>query len=128
MEERVEYSPVRAHQRFAAMERALVLVNQGPESLPFHIMDISEGGLSFRYLGKKLKRSEIKKVSLYHNDKLIVEDIPINAISDYRMQDNLVPVRRGSIIFKELTPEQLSKLEKFIQEFTKAPLPIKPKD
>jgi len=88
-------------------------------------MDISEGGLSFRYLGKKLKRSEIKKVSLYHNDKLIVEDIPIGAISDYRLQDNLIPVRRGSIIFKDLTPEQQKKLEKFIQEYTKAPLPIK---
>ena len=125
MEDRVKYSPVRIHQRFSAMERALVLINQGPEALPYHIMDISEGGLSFRYLGKKLKRSEIKKVSLYHNDKLVVEDIPINAISDYRMNDNLVPVRRGSIIFKELTPEQLGKLEKFIQEFTKAPLPIK---
>ncbi len=125
MESRVKYSPVRSHQRFEAMERALVLVNEGPEALPYHIMDISEGGLSFRYLGKKLKRSEIKKVSLYHNDKLIVEDIPINAISDYRLSDNLVPVRRGSIIFKELTPEQLEKLEKFIQEYTKAPLPIK---
>ena len=125
MESRVKYSPVRVHQRFAAMERALVLLNQGPETLPYHIMDISEGGLSFRYLGKKIKRSEIKKVSLYHNDRLIVDDIPINTVSDYRLSDNLVPVRRGSIIFKELSPEQLDKLEKFIQEFTKAPLPIK---
>ncbi|MDA3903375.1 MAG: PilZ domain-containing protein [Desulfuromusa sp.] len=124
MESRIQYSPVRAHQRFSAMDRALVLINQGPESLPYHIMDISEGGLSFRYLGQKLKRSEIKKVSLYHDYKLVVDDIPINTISDYRLRDNLVPVRRGSIIFKELNPEQLSKLETFIQRFTEAPLPI----
>ena len=124
MESRIQYSPVRAHQRFAAMDRALVMISQGPESLPYHIVDISEGGLSFRYLGKKLKRSEIKKVSLYLDYKLIVDDIPINAISDYRLHDNLVPVRRGSIIFKELTDEQLSKLETFIQSFTKAPLPV----
>jgi len=124
MESRVQYSPVRSYQRFKAMDRALVLINQGPESLPYHIVDISEGGLSFRYLGKKLKRSEIKKVSLYHDYKLVVDDLPINAISDYRLQNNLVPVRRGSIIFKKLTDEQLSKLEAFIQSFTEAPLPV----
>ena len=125
MESRVKYSPVRSYQRFKAMDRALVLVDQGPESLPFHIMDISEGGLSFRYLGQKLRRSEIKKVSLYHDYKLIVDDIPIKAISDYRLRDNIVPIRRGSILFKDLDPEKLSKLETFIREFAEAPLPIK---
>ncbi len=125
MESRVKYSPVRSYQRFKAMDRALVLVDQGPESLPFHIMDISEGGLSFRYLGQKLRRSEIKKVSLYHDYKLIVDDIPIKAISDHRLRDNIVPIRRGSILFKDLDPEKLSKLETFIREFAEAPLPIK---
>ena len=125
MESRVKYSPVRSYQRFKAMDRALVLVDLGPESLPFHIMDISEGGLSFRYLGQKLKRSEIKKISLYHDYKLIVDDIPIKAISDYRLRDNIVPIRRGSILFKDLDPEKLSKLETFIREFAEAPLPIK---
>ncbi len=124
MESRVKYSPVRSYQRFKAMDRALVLIDQGPESLPYHIVDISEGGLSFRYLGKKLKRSDIKKISLYHDYKLIVDDIPIKAISDHRLQDNIVPVRRGSILFKDLDPDKLSKLEDFIKTFTKAPLPI----
>ena len=124
MESRVKYSPVRSYQRFKAMERALVLVDQGPESLPFHIVDISEGGLSFRYLGQKLKRSEVKKVSLYHDYKLIVEDIPIKAISDHRLRNNIVPVRRGSILFKELDPEKHSQLETFIKSFTEAPLPV----
>ena len=125
MESRVKYSPVRSYQRFKAMDRALVLVDQGPESLPFHIMDISEGGLSFRYLGQKLKRSEVKKISLYHDYKLIVDDIPIKAISDYRMRDSIVPIRRGSILFKDLDLEKLGKLESFIKSFTEAPLPIK---
>ena len=124
MESRVEYSPVRSYQRFKAMDRALVLVDQGPESLPYHIMDISEGGLSFRYLGQKLKRSEIKKISLYHDYKLIVDDIPIKSISDYRLQNNIIPVRRGSILFKDLDSEKLSALETFIKSYTEAPLPI----
>lgn len=124
MESRIQYSPVRQYQRFKAMDRALVLVDNGPESLPYHIVDISEGGLSFRYLGQKLKRSDVKKVSLYHDYELIVDDIPIKSISDYRLRDNLVPVRRGSVRFAEMEEEKLSRLEKFIQSFTEAPLPV----
>ncbi len=118
------YSPVRSHQRFKAADRALVLVNRGPDTLPYHIIDISLGGLSFRYLGQKLKRSEIDQISLYHEAELIVEDIPIKAVSDYRLQDSLVPVRRGSVSFSELDQEKLQKLEDFIARFTVAPLKI----
>lgn len=124
MESRLQYSPVRQYQRFKAMDRALVLVDDGPESLPFHIMDISEGGLSFRYLGQKLSRSSIKKLSLYHDYELIVDDIPIKTVSDYRLRDNLVPVRRGSVRFAEMDDEKLSQLERFIQNYTEAPLPV----
>jgi hypothetical protein len=124
MESRIKYSPVREYQRFKAMDRALILIDQGPESLPYHIMDISEGGLSFRYLGQKLRRSEVKKISLYHDNELIVDDLPIKSISDYRLRDNLVPVRRGSVRFAELEKEKLQKLECFIRSFTEAPLPI----
>ncbi len=124
MESRLKYQPAREHQRFIAMHRALVLIDSGPEALPYHIMDISESGLSFRYLGQKLKRSEIKEVSLYHDFDLVAENIPVQAVSDYRLQDNLVPVRRGSLIFKDLNSDQKSQLERFIQNYTEAPLPI----
>lgn len=123
MESRTQYSPARSYQRFKAAERALVLVNRDPEALPYHIMDISEGGLSFRYLGQKLNSSEVKEISLYHNDQLIVGDLPIKAVSDYRLRDDMVPVRRGSVCFKDLGPEKLSKLELFIQKYTESPLP-----
>ena len=124
MESRVQYSPARAHQRFSAADRALVLINHEPEALPYHIIDISEGGLSFRYLGKELKRSEVTKGSLYHDHKLIIDDLSINTASDYCLRDNMVPVRRRGVTFKELTLDQLSKLETFIQNYTEAPLPI----
>lgn len=124
MESRIQYSPVRQFQRFKAMDRALILIDQGPESLPYHIMDISEGGLSFRYLGQRLKRSKVKKISLYHDHELIVDDLPIQSISDYRLRDNLVPVRRGSVRFAQLDEDKLSKLESYIRSFTEAPLPV----
>lgn len=124
MESRLTYQPAREHQRFKAVHRALVLVDQGPESLPYHIMDISENGLSFRYLGQKLRKTDVKEISLYHDFELIVEGIPVQTVSDYRLQDNLVPVRRSSVSFKDLTKEQQNKLEQFIQNYTEAPLPI----
>lgn len=124
MESRLTYQPARSHQRFKAVNRALILIDQGPESLPYHIMDISEGGLSYRYLGQKLKRSEIKEVSLYHDFELILDAVPVRTVSDYRLRDNLVPVRRGSLYFKDLSSEQQGRLQNFIREFTEAPLPI----
>jgi hypothetical protein len=124
MESRHNYQPARSHQRFKAMHRALVLINQGPEALPYHIMDISEGGLSFRYLGQKLDRAEVKEISLYHDFELVVDAIPVQTVSDYRLQDNLVPVRRGSLHFENLNNEQKSRLEKFIKQYTEAPLPL----
>lgn len=124
MTSRIKYSPVRDHQRFKAIGRALVLINTGPEALPFHIMDISEGGLSFRYLGPKLQRDKINNISLYHDQKLIVDDIPIKAISDYRLSENLISVRRGSVQFGSMEKGKHSQLEKFIQNYTEAPLPV----
>jgi len=122
MESHLKFQPERTYPRFKAMERALVLVSQGPEALPYHIIDISTGGLAFRYLGQKLNRSEISKISLYHNYDLVVEDIPVKAVSDYRLRDNLVPVRRGSLCFESLNPQQRSLLEHFIEKFSDEPL------
>ncbi|MEA3545246.1 MAG: hypothetical protein U9R69_08515 [Thermodesulfobacteriota bacterium] len=124
MENQTQYNPGRrAHQRFTAVDRALVHLDLGSESLPYHIMDISKGGLSFRYLGEKLRHSKAKKASLYHNSKLIIDNLSVATVSDYHLRDNLVPVRRGSVFFKEMSSEQSSQLETFIQKFTEVPLP-----
>ncbi|HEY5674220.1 MAG TPA: PilZ domain-containing protein [Malonomonas sp.] len=118
MESQPTYQPIRMHQRFKAKQRALVLLPQGEDALPYHIIDISQGGLSFRYLGKKLKHSEIDRISLYHEYDLIVDSLPVTTVSDSRLHDNLVPVRRGSICFNNLSADQQSKLATFIQQHT----------
>ena len=120
MESRHSYQVQRNDPRFKAMHRALVMVSQGPEALPYHIIDISKSGLSFRYLGKKLSRSDISAISLYHDYELLVDNIPAKAVSDYRLRDNLVPVRRGSLCFEDLNEEQEHQLKRFIDHFTNA--------
>lgn len=112
------YNFVRKHKRFSANPRALVLVQDENDKLPFHIIKIGEGGLSFRYLGGKYNYSETFKISLYFEDQLIVDSIPAKPVSDFRLQNNLVPVRCGNIRFIDLEDEQRQKLDYFIQNYS----------
>ena len=120
MESNVAYQPVRKFPRYTAMHRALVLLHTEKDQLPHHIVQIGKGGLSFRYLGQKLNPSAISEISLYHEDQLIVESIPVKPVSDYRLRDNLVPVRCGCVCFQELDNEQKKRVDLFIQNYTVA--------
>jgi len=118
MKSQVSYQSSREHHRFKANHRALVLYPISKEAFPYHLIDISRGGFSFRYLGKKLNHSKTEKISLYFEHELIVDSIPVEPVSDYRLGDNLIPVRRRSFRFSGLNDEQQGKLEVFIQKYT----------
>jgi hypothetical protein len=87
--------------------------------LPYHIIDICEGGLSFRYLGEKIKSAKIPPINLYYENELIVGDLPVKEVSDYQMLDDVVPIRRKSLCFESLSIEQHNRLSLFIEHFTK---------
>ena len=110
---------VRKYQRFNAQERALVFLPLDPQNLPYHIIDICESGLSFRYLGKKIKPSKIPPINLYYESDLIVGDLPVKEVSDYQLSDGIVPLRRKSLRFGSLSIEQHNRLLFFIERFTK---------
>jgi hypothetical protein len=118
MENHSSYQPVRGYQRFKAQERALVLLRLGSQPLPYHVIDICEGGFSFRYLGKKIIASKIPPINLYHEYELIVGDLPVKEVSDCLLFDGFVPVRRRSLCFESLSIEQKNKLSTFIERFT----------
>jgi len=122
LENHSSHQPVRRYQRFKAQERALVSLPLDSEDLPYHIIDICEGGLSFRYLGKKIKASKIPPINLYYESELIVGDLPVKEVSDYQLFDDVVPVRRKSLCFESLSMEQQNRLSLFIECFTKPPL------
>lgn len=117
MEEQSYDRPIRKHPRFKAPPRAVVFFPKNPESLPCHIIDISEGGLSFRYLGEKDKPSEICSISLYHEHELIVGGLTAKSVSDNHLRNGYIPVRRGSLRFATLSTEQRNKLSNFIAHF-----------
>ena len=118
MENHSSDQPVRRYQRFKAQERALVSLPLDSEDLPYHIIDICDGGLSFRYLGKKIKTSKIPPINLYYEFKMIVGDLPVKEVSDYQLRDDIVPVRRKSLCFESLSIEQHNRLSFFIELFT----------
>ena len=120
MEDKTGYLLVREHERFQAKQRALVLLTQIPESFPFHIIDISEGGLSFSYLGAKIDIKGKFPVSLYYDQEMIVEDLPVKAVSDIQLSNVLVPVRRGSLCFESLDDNQQHSLSVFIKTCTES--------
>lgn len=116
------YLPFRKSQSFNVQERALVSLPLDSRELPYHIIDICESGLSFRYLGKKIKPSKIPPINLYYESDLIVGDLPVKEVSDYQLFDDVVPVRRKSLCFESLSMEQQNRLSLFIECFTKPPL------
>ena len=104
--------------RYKTKSGLLVVRTQDNEIPPYHVIDISTGGFSFRYLGKKLPSSEFEQVSLYYENKLILDSIWVKPVSDDLLRDNLVPVRRRSVRFDLLSSEQEKKLESFIRQYT----------
>jgi hypothetical protein len=118
MENQTSYPQNRKHPRYIAWPRAMVFIEKSPEPLPYHIIDISEGGVSFHYLGKKIKFEERCTINLYHENELIIDDLPTNLISDNLMRNGLVPKRRRSLCFDSLSINQKTKLLAYINSFT----------
>ena len=118
MKSQLSYQSGRVHHRFKSGHRVMVQHSQDAESIPYHVIDISKGGLSYRYFGRKLLSSQIDKINLYCGHELIVDAIPVEPVSDYRLRDNLIPVRRRSFRFGALSREQISKLENILQNYS----------
>lgn len=115
----MENLPKREHPRLNALPRAMVLFENSPESqLPYHIIDISKGGLSYRYPGEKINHKANLIVSIYYDEDLIVNHLHAKYISDIHLHDYDVPIRRGSLCFEELSSEQQDNLSTFIETFT----------
>jgi len=94
------------------------------------ITDISKGGLSFRYLDLKISNREEPKwsspeVKISWNTKkdFYIDSVPCKVASDQSMPTeesySYLPMRKCSVTFGEMTPEQMSQVEYFIKNFTK---------
>lgn len=112
----------RKYERFEVQEGAFAAL-KGPVSKLGQIMDISRGGLAFRYIdtGGRLDRSFDLDISLIKND-FHLKEVPCKNISDSEIISEFcfssIPMRRLGVQFTELTHNQTSQLEYFIQNHT----------
>jgi len=101
----------RKHKRYRAKSGTCALNSRVGE-----IIDISLGGLAFRYVDRgewdDMPPSDLG--ILFGNGDLCLEDIPLKVISDCAINDGINITRRCGVQFGELTKKQLEQLEYFI--------------
>ncbi|MBU4319006.1 MAG: PilZ domain-containing protein [Proteobacteria bacterium] len=114
IEEKTGIRERRHHPRFPAMDRALVAVAGDEFSLPYHLMDISQGGMAFRYLNKSPMDLTGNRMDLYLEKDLHVGRLPVTVKADLPLPGDVIPRRRCSVAFGEMTPAQEIQLQAFI--------------
>jgi len=112
----------RCQHRFPAHERALVAVSGDDFGLPYHLIDISEGGMAFRYLNQSPLPLTDSQMDIYLEENLQVGRLPVTVVADRQLAlaDGVIPKRRCCVRFGKLTPAQQQQLQAFIRRHSKA--------
>jgi len=113
----------RRYKRYLPPEGTVALVGE-PLTILGTIMDLSESGLSFRYIQKRRQPFELSQLDILYTDKLIyIDHIPFRAVSDIEIpcitSSRLFRLRRCGIQFKDLTERQTYLLKNLIRNHAK---------
>ena len=113
----------RKHKRFEAKEGSFVVV--WPDfSKQGQIIDISKGGLAFRYIAdEEESKGEAAELDILLQDiSFYLERVPFKTAYDIEIQnqETFAPLkmRRMGVEFGELTPNQMALLDYFINNYT----------
>ena len=105
----------RKDKRYAVKERVLTSIRPIPEET-YHMLDISMGGMAFRYLGKGRRYDEniLRGDLIFEGSGLTVENLTFEIISDQLMNGSFIPMRRCGVQFRNLSDAQHNHLQQFI--------------
>ena len=112
----------RKHERFRVQYGAFVAFRVDHSKLG-QIIDISKGGLAFRYIanGKQSKGPDQLDIMLAEKD-FHLKKLPFKAITDFEITSeiplNSLQTRRCGVQFGKLTKSQISQLDFFIKNHT----------
>lgn len=85
------------------------------------MIDISLGGLSFEYADRREQTDESHINIFLTEANFYLEKVPIKTILDFEVANTLAPsaaaTRRCGLQFEDLTPDQASKIDFFIQNY-----------
>ncbi|MBI4792731.1 MAG: PilZ domain-containing protein [Deltaproteobacteria bacterium] len=105
----------RAHKRLPIKERVLVFIIPSATGSLYHVVDIAEGGLAFRYIGKEEMTGEISRLSMLVGDNLWLDSVPVSPSFDVPINNGYIPMRKKGIRFGSLSSIQKNKLQDFLQ-------------
>jgi hypothetical protein len=114
----------RKHERFSVREGGITLLTpSGPVStIVGHILDISTGGLSFRYISDEPVSNDISRITIASPEsRFYLRDLPMKTVSDFEiaaMPFGSLSPRRHSIQFGAMTESQQYELMHFIRSHT----------
>jgi c-di-GMP-binding flagellar brake protein YcgR len=120
MERKTAATERRRQPRFPAHERALVAVSGDEFALPYHLIEISEGGMAFRYLNQSPLPLTDSQMDIYLDENLQVGRLPVTVVADRQLAGGFIPKRRCCVRFGTLTPAQQLQLQAFIRRHSKA--------
>ncbi len=122
MKKNKDFAERRTFKRFEVKEGAFASL-RGPISKLGPIKDISRGGLAFRYIDTGVRPDRSFDLDISQTDNgFHMKDVPCKNISDSEISNEYhfssIKMRRLGVQFSELTLDQTSQLEYFIQNHT----------
>ncbi|MFC1523214.1 PilZ domain-containing protein [Thermodesulfobacteriota bacterium] len=111
----------RSEQRYKLLDHAEVVVSPNTTYMSYQIMNISKSGLAFCLLGEKIKPEHISGLTLFYNQSLYIDSVPVSVVSENQIDNRFLSLRRYGVRFGPLTATQERKLEHFIRDFSQGP-------
>jgi hypothetical protein len=103
----------RCCERFKMKDGAVALLDC---AIPFHIIDISTHGLSFRYVGLEKWFADPAEIDIVYDD-FCLKNLMVQTVSDLQVSNGFIQTRRHSVVFGELSASQAIQLEQFIMKY-----------
>jgi len=112
----------RKHTRYKVNKDAFAVIRTSDNKLG-KIRDVSKGGLSFEYIMKGDPAEGFSELDIFTTENdFYLKLLPVQVIMDSSMEPehafSSLEMRRLGVRFGEMTPNQLSKLDYFLQHHT----------
>ena len=105
----------RVEQRYRVMDQAIAVLKSHPPTLG-RIIDISNKGLSFRYVHNQERLTHATELDIFLvGRRFYLKGAIFNVVSKKMIAEN---VRRLGVEFDKLSRRQIHQLEKFIASYT----------
>ena len=108
-------------ERYGVIDGAIAVIGKSANVLG-QIIDISQGGLSFRYMDNGLIEEEEDLLTILSTDqRFYIVNIPFQTVSDFALTNvptfSSIIMRRRCVRFKNLDEDQVRRLDEFIRSY-----------